>query len=335
MNAQRCRYSRALRTLTGIALGMVLGAATLGILAPAVHAQNRDLRSLINQVDRLQRELVTLQRHVYRGEPPPASAAPAATDIGRTQAARLELRLSQFEAELRAMTGVVEEQNFRMDRLTRRLDGFVEAINLRLQALETAPGPAAGAQMTAGATAESMAPPPQPSEAQTLGAISQSALDAMRAQPVAPGGATTTLAEAPATGESFLLPEGTPKDKYDYAHSLLSQANYGGAEQALRAFLDQHPDDPLAGNAMYWLGETYYVRERFQDAAVAFAEGYKNYPDSIKAPDNLLKLGKSLAALGSTSNACGTFMVLLDRYEDAPTTVLRRARKERQKLACP
>ena len=34
--------------------------------------------------------------------------------------------------------------------------------------------------------------------------------------------------------------------------------------------------DPLAGNAVYWLGETYYARRQFADAAVTFADGYQN-----------------------------------------------------------
>src|SRR3546814_4312161 len=66
------------------------------------------------------------------------------------------------------------------------------------------------------------------------------------------------------------------------------------------------------------LGETYYVRGNYQQAAVTFAEGFETYPDNSKAPDNLLKLGMSLASLGSTQDACGTFTVLLDRYADAP-----------------
>src|SRR3546814_8437145 len=81
------------------------------------------------------------------------------------------------------------------------------------------------------------------------------------------------------------------------------------------------------------LGETYYGRGNYQQAAVTFAEGFETYPDNSKAPDNLLKLGMSLASLGSTQDACGTFTVLLDRYADAPATILSRAQRESQRLA--
>ena len=124
------------------------------------------------------------------------------------------------------------------------------------------------------------------------------------------------------------------QQQYEHAFKLLSQTDYQGAERALTAFLDEHPSDPLAGNAKYWLGETYYVRGQYAEAAVAFAEGYQSYPDSVKAPDNLLKLGKSLAALEQTADACGTFAELLKRYGNAAPTVLKQAKSEQKRLSC-
>ena len=126
----------------------------------------------------------------------------------------------------------------------------------------------------------------------------------------------------------------TPQEQYDYAFGLLSQANYSEAERALASFLQAYPDDPLAGNAKYWLGETHYVRGQYREAAVTFAEGYQNYPDSSKAPDNLLKLGKSLSALGQTDDACGTLDELLKRYGDAAANIIQQAQRERQRLSC-
>ena len=90
----------------------------------------------------------------------------------------------------------------------------------------------------------------------------------------------------------------------------------------------------MAGNAQYWLGETYYVRGQFREAAVTFAEGFQRYPDSPKAPDNLLKLGKSLAALGQSADACGTFAELVTRYPQAPATIHQQAATEQQRLSC-
>ena len=81
-------------------------------------------------------------------------------------------------------------------------------------------------------------------------------------------------------GQTPRAATGTPQSQYDYALSLmLGQQDFAAAEQALKAFVEQHPQDDLTGNAQYWLGETYYVRGRsYQNAAFAFAEGYQRYP---------------------------------------------------------
>jgi tol-pal system protein YbgF len=129
------------------------------------------------------------------------------------------------------------------------------------------------------------------------------------------------------------LPEGTPDDQYKYAFGLLSRADYAGAERALSAFVEQHPTHSLAGNAQYWLGETYYVRNDFNSAARAFAIGYQKYPKSPKAPDNLLKLGLSLGNLNKTKEACQSYSLLKKDFPKAIEQV-RRADAEQKRLRC-
>ncbi|BBK40139.1 hypothetical protein STVA_01590 [Allostella vacuolata] len=114
---------------------------------------------------------------------------------------------------------------------------------------------------------------------------------------------------------------------------MLARADYEGAERSLKTFLRQHPNDGLAGNAQYWLGETYYVRQDYQNAAIAFGEGFQRYPKSSKAPDNLLKLGMSLALINKKPEACGA-LGRLDQMSDAPANIKDRARRERQRLGC-
>lgn len=147
--------------------------------------------------------------------------------------------------------------------------------------------------------------------------------------------ATERIGMAPnPTTEFVALPDGTPKDQYDYAFDILRQADYARAERALRMFLEANASDDLAGNAQYWLGETYYVRGDFQQAAVEFLSGYQTYPSSTKAPDNLLKLGLSMARLGQTDGACTALTRLATEYPSANDTIRRRAQTERARLKC-
>jgi len=141
------------------------------------------------------------------------------------------------------------------------------------------------------------------------------------------------LAMAPPVGE-VKLPEGTPKIQYDFAFDLLRRNDFSRAEVAFREFLKLHPKDPLAGNAQYWLGETYYVRGDYQQAAVEFMAGYQNYPKTTKGPDNLLKLAMSMSGLGQTQGACTALGRLAKDYPKAPEEVQKPAAAERAKLKC-
>ena len=77
------------------------------------------------------------------------------------------------------------------------------------------------------------------------------------------------------------------------------------------------------------------MRERYEDAAVAFLTGYQTYPDSTKAPDNLLKLGISLSQLGRTEEACVTLAKVESDYANAGPQLKRRLFIEKQRLQCP
>jgi tol-pal system protein YbgF len=98
--------------------------------------------------------------------------------------------------------------------------------------------------------------------------------------------------------------------------------------------VQRNPQHVLAGNAQYWLGETYYARRDYQNAMTAFAEGYKVYKASSKGPDNLLKLGITLAVLNRKSDACAVFARFNQDYPRATDLQKRRVDQERQRDAC-
>ena len=125
-----------------------------------------------------------------------------------------------------------------------------------------------------------------------------------------------------------------PQTVYDEAYRHLMVQNYGAAEVAFRTFLQQHSNDKLAGNAQYWLGESYYVRGQYKNAAGAFLKGYKVYNKSQKAPDSLLKLAMSLKRLGQKDAACETFGELGTRFPRAPSHIKQRAQSERRRSGC-
>ena len=123
------------------------------------------------------------------------------------------------------------------------------------------------------------------------------------------------------------------KAKYENAIKLLWSNNYDEALNELQELKEMKPDD-LMPNIQYWLGEVFYAKKNFNQAILEFGEGLKNYPDSIKGPDNMLKLGLSFSNLSKKIEACNVFVELEIKYPDSSKDVLQRGLKEREKLDC-
>ena len=115
---------------------------------------------------------------------------------------------------------------------------------------------------------------------------------------------------------------------------MLWASKYEKAEKELIELKYIKPND-LMPNIQYWLGEVYYAKKDFQQAVVEFGEGFADYPDSIKGPDNLLKLGLSFSNLDQKNEACSAFYELEVKYKNSPKNVLERSKEERKKLNCP
>jgi tol-pal system protein YbgF len=125
-----------------------------------------------------------------------------------------------------------------------------------------------------------------------------------------------------------------PKQLYETAYGYLLQRDYGAAQVAFDDFLKKFPSDSLAGNAQYWLGESFFVRGQYKAAASAFLKGYQTYARSQKAPESLLKLAMSLDRLGQKDAACASYSELNTKFPNAPQNVKARAQSERQRVGC-
>lgn len=321
------------------ALVALLAGAAFATSAPARAQSSPDeMRVLLDRVDRLQRDMTTLQRQVYQGGGAPRSGASGSAPTGNV-ATSLELRIQELEEQLANMRGQIEEANFRNKSVADRLDKLSSDVDFRLGAIEKkigiAPGVMEGPQGSAAPSSNAPAParPASGGGPRTLGQLPAdgSSVPATMNTPAPP---SQPLTDEPASQQQAALPPGAPKDQYAYAFSLLNQNDYAGGERALKEFLAQHPKDPLAGDAQYWLGRTYYARNNFNDAVRAFAEGYQKYPRANRAPENLLYLARSLAGLNQKSNACQALSRMLSEYPKAPDATKSGAQAERKKLAC-
>ncbi len=314
-------------------LALLVAAVGLALSAPVL-AQSSDLSPILDRLQRLERDIKTLNIQIANGGGGDQSA-----EGGTTAAARIAVRLSALEDELRAVTGKVETVANLAEQFGLRLDKLIADLDYRLSALE---GGAARANPQVSAAPS---PPgvqkvvPGAGQPGVLGTISQSDVAAIAPQDEGQQNGTPAPVDDSVSADALpvargVLPEGTPKERYDFAFSLLRKANYDEAEVALAEFLKSHPDDPLAGNARYWLAESFYVRRQYVQAAEAFVAGYQAATTGPKAPDMLLKLGMSMSNLDKKQEACASFGKLLKDFPDAPGRILSKLTFESKKIGC-
>jgi tol-pal system protein YbgF len=293
----------------------VLGGASFFAVSPA-RAQS-DTSGLLDRLDRLERDLNTLQAQVYRGQtPPPAKAAPVNTGAAAPNSnvySLLDSRITAIESEMQELTAKVELSSHNVDVLQSKVDRMQSDNEFRFKALESrgAPPPMAdvGAPPAAEAPASDLGAPP-----------------GYLVHPGAKPGAPPPIAP-PAAAQ-------TPQQQYDYALGLLKKQDYDGANSAFQSFIAQHANDPLAGNATYWLGQIPFAQGEYDKAAVLFLDVYQKYPKSVKAPESLLKVGLSMSNLGKKKEACAAIHRFISEYPDSGLDLRRQADAEKKKLGC-
>jgi tol-pal system protein YbgF len=288
----------------GLVVAVSLFGATL-VGASTSFAQDSDRIEALNaRLDWIEQALIELQTDSNMsdgnggGQPMRMFGEEEVSDSsGDPAVSRALTRIDGLEAQIRELTNQLEQLTFKIEQANRELASVAKDSDFRLQSLEQGRGmpPARSAQVA------------QAPEEQILGTIPD----------------TATLDDA-----------GNYQDDYDGALSHLRRGEHDNAEQALRLFLDNHGDSDLAGNAQYWLGESYYVRKMWRPAAQSFLICVQKYKEGLKAPDCMLKLGMSLSAMDETTKACKTLSEIARRFPNASQTILQRARSERQRNSC-
>jgi tol-pal system protein YbgF len=115
---------------------------------------------------------------------------------------------------------------------------------------------------------------------------------------------------------------------------LLAEGDFAGAQISLKQYLQFNPDAADFGEMNYYLGESYYVRGGYADAADAYITSMKRDPRGIKAPDAMVRLAGALRELGKTADSCATLASLPSQYPNASATVTSKAKLEAARSGC-
>lgn len=117
-----------------------------------------------------------------------------------------------------------------------------------------------------------------------------------------------------------------PKTSYEQAFALLKDNKFDAAIAAFQNFVKAHPNHSLTANGYYWLGESFSMKQNDADAFAAFDKVIKDFAESNKYNDSLLRAGDSLANLNRTAEAKKNYQKLL---EIAPSTSAGKSAKRR------
>jgi len=295
-----------------------------------------------------------------------------ATSFAQTSESDLVVRLDQLQNDLRRLTGQIEQLEYRNQRLeliVRQLQE--ERGGARPGTAPAAPAPVPGRRSdvfdpnvapnapgaphnlgtastnTGGGYPAPPAPipaPPPTAPAQVGAPLDLNAMSANAGNDttVASGGANLPPPQQPrnpnmaAPGQQLatLPPSASPRDEFDLAYGYVLRKDYSLAEQAFQDFLRKHPNDRMAGEAQFWLGESLFQSKNYQSAAEAFVTMTKKYPQNPKQPDTLLRLGESLAALRQKDLACVTLAEIAKKYPHAAANVKAAVEREQKRVHC-
>lgn len=271
-------------------------------------------------------------------------------------AADLLVRTNRLENQLRQLSGQIEQLQFENRRLTEQLSKFQQDVDFRLNERGGARAPQSGpaAQPAPRQPApqrrgdafdpsqqQGAAGAPRPLGGGTIGGVieedfgaNQGPLDLQGVGRGVPQGALPPA--GPRSGPSVAAASGpaTAKDAYDVAYASILRKEYEQAEMGFRQFLQSYPRDRLAVDATYWLGETYFQRQRYREAAEQFLKISRDSPRASKAPESLLKLGMALNGLGARDQACATYAKVGVDYPSASNAVRQGVERERRRSGC-
>jgi len=288
------------------------------------------IQAVADQIQVLTKDLKTLEKAVYNKSDIIKSANTSTIQsdgLNEDILTKHLLKLNEIEDQFRELTNKFEEVNFKLDKLSSRVTKIQSDNQMRFSDLENS-----NPEIKNNKTKKKLPGSSQPADFGANPGYSVSSLPKNQ-ETSSIESAQTVILEEPEKKES-LLPNKPPKEQYEFAVSFMKIGDYETAEFALKEFIEKNKGDDLAGNAQYWYGETFRIRQLYSDAATAYLDGYQNYPKSKKAPDNLLKLGITMVQLGEKDQGCKMISGVKKEYPKASKSVLQKAQYEQKKFKC-
>lgn len=289
------------------AMAVVL-AGMASIAMPVAAQTSRD--GIEGRVDRLEREMRAVQRKVFPGgagqtvEPQitaPDRSGPAPGIPASGVVSDLTARVSALESQQSALTGQIEQTQYRLRQLEEAFTAYKRSTDARLKALEDGASAVGGSAPVTG-----------------IGPVSGATPRPTTPRPTTPAPTTSTPApttpvsgiERPSTGDAA-------EDTYTYGFRLWQAKQYDAAIVELRSVVQKYPRHRRASYAQNLLGRALLDQGKPALAATAFFENYQKMPNGERAPDSLYYLAQALVKMKKpASEVCKVYDELTQVYGD-------------------
>lgn len=204
-------------------------------------------------------------------------AALEARSAGEQGGTELVNQISQLRSEVQDLRGQIEQLQQQLEQAKQGQRSQYLDLDGRLNRLEGGTAPAPGAAVP----------------------------------PASPAAASKPAAAPPASNAMAGMDE---RGAYTHAFEALKGGDYAESARRFRDFIAAHPGGQYAPNALYWLGESYYVTQNYALAGEQFQALLDRYPTHDKAPGALLKLGLAQYGLKDYAGADATLHQVVQRY---------------------
>ena len=292
-------------------------------------AQQDKMNELLDRLEKIQKDIQTLEKAVYSKN----ASLPSDNVVVNEALTRQLSKISELEKQIQQMTSKFEENNYKIQQLSDRLNKVSNDSQLRFQQLENNKVISEKVSAPKEVILEKT-PAVKKKETNILNSeeVDKEEENVVQEKPVQ--SENIKLKEKVNKPKTKVLPKVSIAEQYKYAMNIMKSGDFEKAEIAFKEFVDTHSKHELAGSAQFWYGETFYIRQLYEDAAAAFLDGYQKYPNSPKASENLLKLGVTLAELGEIEQGCKMIINLKKAYPKTDAAILQKSSYEKKRFNC-
>ena len=289
------------------------------IVIPFNVYSNESLLTIQQQLERLQREVSDLSQTVYSKENELVN--PKDSDKAINLSA-IDMRIYDLEKDIKNLTGTLEEIFFLIEDLKTDISEFeniFSTIEKNISKLENK-NQTSEIQFANNNNSEN-------NDENTLGSLKITSNNTVTQD-------TEDIVEntQEQLNETEVEKNILPEEQFQIAFENIRNKNWDEAKVSFINFIENNPENQLAGSAHYWLGELHILEKKYREAAIVLAEGYQKFPESIKAPDMLLKLSQSLYNVEKIDESCKMLEELIQNY--SKNKLVKNAKKQSNDFGC-